>query len=55
MRKRYPAERARDLLAEADAILASGGLQADVCRKLGISHVIYERLRLIYGKREHSE
>jgi len=50
MRRTFTPERARFLLAEADAMIADGALQADVCRKLSVSHVVYERLRQRYGQ-----
>jgi hypothetical protein len=53
MRKSYPPYRALRLLEEADAILAQGGLLADVCRTLGMSHVVYKRLLARYrGERK---
>ncbi len=51
MRQSFSRERAIDLLEQADVILAKGGLEADVCRQLGVSHVVYERLRLRYSSR----
>ena len=48
MRHSFSRERAIDLLEQADVILAEGGLEADVCRQLGVSHVVYERLRSRY-------
>jgi hypothetical protein len=49
MRRVYTPERARFLLAEADAMIARGAIQADVCRELRVSHVVYKRLRRVYG------
>ncbi len=51
VRKSFSRERAIDLLDQADLILAEGGLRADVCRQLGVSHVVYERLRARYRPR----
>lgn len=45
MRQSFPYQRAIRLLAEAERILAQGGIEADVCRRLGVSHVVYKRLR----------
>lgn len=49
VRQSFTQERAIDLLDRADAILAEGGLEADVCRQLSMSHVVYKRLRARYG------
>jgi hypothetical protein len=43
MARSFTARQALEILAEADSLLARGAHLADVCRRLGISHVLYER------------
>jgi hypothetical protein len=51
MRRTFTESRALDLLARADLLLAAGALRPKVCRELGISYVLYERLRRKYPGR----
>lgn len=49
MRQRILDDVVPELLERADRILDGGGLVANVCRELGISHVTYERIQSKYG------
>lgn len=50
IRRTYGTRRRREmaLLSAADEMIRSGCLRPDVCRRLGISHVVYGRLRSKY-------